>query len=384
MKKLLIFTNWQVDDEMDLSPESNLWYLKRYEEYFDEITHVMLSGKMSESVVSYGKSKYICLGTGSNKLDLLLAPYRLYKFAKEYKPTAYMTVELVWLFWLTILIKPLLNAKIYLLPITYPEAMYKLTGKSLSIILPIWLERYVLSFSYRFADKVLTAKSFGSYADWISANPNLKRNLLITETLPEAIPTIIFFESLQKAEAEKENQPKSISDKIKLLYVGRLHMEKSTDDLIRMMAVLKERNVNAHLTLIGEGPDQQMLEKLTKDHGLTENIEFLGWKTHKELPFFMTRADVFVSPSTGGSLREAALCGLPVIAYDLDWIQGLLKDGETFMAVKPNDFSEMADKVEYLKNNPNELRKLAENLKKLGWNIWSDKSILQSIHQIYD
>lgn len=382
MKKLLIFTTWQVDDDMDLSPESNLWYVKRYEEYFDEITHVMLGGKMTESVVSNGNSKYICLGTGSNKKDLLLSPYTLYKFAKEYKPSAYLTVELVWLFWITLLIKPLLGAKVFLLPITYPEAMYKLTKKSLSVILPIWLERKVLSFSYRFANKVITSKNIGSYIDWISADPVLKRRLQVTDTLPEAIPTIIFFESLEKA--EKERAPKSQDGKINLLYVGRLHQEKSTDDLIKMMAVLKERNIDAHLTLIGEGPDQKMLENMTEELGLTQNIEFLGWKTHLELPFYMTNADIFVSPSTGGSLREAALCGLPVIAYDLDWIQGLLKDGETFLAVKPNDYTQMADKVEYLKDNPNELRKLAENLKNLGWEIWSDKAILQSIHEIYD
>jgi glycosyltransferase involved in cell wall biosynthesis len=382
MKKLLIFTTWLVGENIDLSPQSNLWYVQRYENYFDEVTHVFLAGKRSEKIIRNGKMSYVSLGSGNNKRDLLLSPYRLYKFAKEYKPYTYLTYDQVWLFWVAILIKLLLRAKVYLLPITYPEGMYKITKKSLTTVLPIWFERLLLSLSYRMADKVVTTKNAGSAAEWISANPLMRRKMIVADSLPESIPTKIFFDALGKAEEERNKT--SPNGKFKLIYVGRFHPEKSVDHLIKMMALLKERNVSAHLTLIGDGSARELLENLSKELNLTEDIEFMGWRTNSELPRYLLGADAFVSPLTGGSLREAALCGLPVIAYDLDWIQGLLKDEETFLAVAPGDYREMADKVTKLIGDETLKRRLSENLKTLAWSIWSDVNIEKSLHEIYD
>src|SRR5580765_777992 len=103
MKKLLIFTTWQDGDEIDLSPESNLWYLRRYEAYFDEITHVLLCGHFTQQEHRIGRSRYVSVGTGNHKLDLILAPVRLFKFSRQYNPSAYLTVEQVWLPWVAFL-----------------------------------------------------------------------------------------------------------------------------------------------------------------------------------------------------------------------------------------------------------------------------------------
>jgi glycosyltransferase involved in cell wall biosynthesis len=150
-----------------------------------------------------------------------------------------------------------------------------------------------------------------------------------------------------------------------------------------MMALLKERNVGAHLTLVGDGSERNALEEMTKELNLTEDVKFLGWKTNRELPAYLACADAFVSPSTGGSLREAALCGLPVVAYNSDWIQGLLKDEETFLAVTPGDCTEMADKVVQLVDNEALRRRISDNLKSLAWSIWSNVNIEKSLREIY-
>lgn len=381
MKKLLIFTIWEVNDDVDLSPESNLWYVRRYESYFDEITHVYLLGQRKVKVESNGNARYVSLGTGRTKLDLLLSPYRLYRFAAKYDPYAYLAVEQVWLFWVTILAKVFLGAKIYLLPITYPEAMYKLTGKSLSSILPIWLERKLISLSYRAADHVITSRNLGSYVKWITDNRLLRSKVIISEAIPESIPSEVFFNSL--LEQEKVPHRKSDRRSFDLVYVGRLHREKSVEDLILTMSELKDRGSYVRLVLVGEGSDRDRLIKLTRDHGLLDRIEFVGWKTNAELPKILLNADAFISPSTGGALREAALCGLPVIAYNLDWIEGFLIDGETFLAVTPYDCSEMASKVQLLMDDSDMKERIGENLRSLAWEIWSDKKIPESLKQVF-
>jgi glycosyltransferase involved in cell wall biosynthesis len=381
MKKLLIFTSWQAGDDIDLSPDSNLWYIQRYGAYFDEVAHIYLAGKRTEKIVRDRKMSYISLGSGRNKLDLLLSPYRLYKFARKYKPHAYLTVEQLWLFWLVIFIKPLLRAKVYLMPITYPEAIYK-TNRSVSTILPIWVEKILLSLSYLASDKVITSKNWGTYVEWISSNPILKKKLLVADALPESIPAPVFFDALKQIEDHPDLQ--KMGESFNLIYVGRLHHEKSVDHLIRMMKLLKERRVSVRLMVIGDGPDRNRLENLSEEIGVTELVDFLGWKSNRELPKYLKQADAFVSPSTGGSLREAGLCGLPVIAYNKDWIDGLLKDRETFLAVTPEQYSEMADKVVALMNDADLRKTLSSNLRDFAWANWSDINIEKSLHEIYD
>jgi glycosyltransferase involved in cell wall biosynthesis len=380
MKKLLIFTPWPVGEEIDLTPESNLWYIQRYGEYFDEVTHIFLAGRRAVRVIRNGKMSYISLGSGNNKLDLLLSPYRLYKFAKAYEPSAYMTVEQVWLFWLVLLIKPLLGAKVYLMPIAYPEATYKV-GQTLTAVLPIWLERWLISLSYRAADRVITSKNWGGYVEWISANPVLKNKMIAVDALPESIPATVFFDSLKEVEDEPDFRQRN--GEFNLIYVGRLHHAKSVDHLIKMMALLKEQGVAVKLKVIGDGPERHSLESLSTEIGVKKMVDFLGWKSNSELPRYLKQSDAFVSTSTGGSLREAALCGLPVIAYDKDWIQGLLKDRETFLAVTPEDYSEMADKVVALINDEDLQNTLSNNLRSFAWANWSDTNIEKSLREIY-
>jgi glycosyltransferase involved in cell wall biosynthesis len=381
MKRLLIFTTWQSGDEIDLSPESNLWYLKRYESYFDEVTHVVLCGHFSKGEYKYGNSRYVSVGTGNHKLDLILAPWRLLRFAAKYKPAAYLTVEQVWLFWVASLVKLFLSAKIVLLPITHPEAMYKLTGRSLSGVLPIWLERWLLKASYITANKVVTCKNSGSYSDWMEEDPIIRRKLLVTETLPEAIPTQAFFDALERA--KKDRKPSAADEPFKLIYVGRLHPEKSVEDIIRMMAILRDRDLTARLAIIGDGSDRERLEDLTRELDLSDRIEFLGWKSNADLPHYLVKAHAFVSPSAGGALREVALCGLPVITYEMDWVKGFLVNEETFLAAQPSKYKELADAAIRLINDTELRRRLSSNILELGRAQWSHENIETSIGQIY-
>jgi len=292
-----------------------------------------------------------------------------------------MTVEQVWLFWIAFPVKLFLRANIVLLPITYPEAMYKLNGRSLTGVLPIWLERWFTKASYAIADKVITCKNSGSYANWMEADPIIRKKLVVTETLPEAIPTQAFFDELERAKQEMDSAIPG--ERFNLIYVGRLHPEKSVEDVVRMMAVLRERKIEARLTVIGDGSDKVRLLELTNDLGLEDRIEFLGWKSNAELPHYLVRANAFVSPSAGGALREVALCGLPVITYEMDWIVGLLKNRETFLAVRPHDIVGMADAVEALMADRNLSDNLSLNIRSLALDIWSDRNIATELGKIY-
>jgi ubiquinone/menaquinone biosynthesis C-methylase UbiE len=59
-----------------------------------------------------------------------------------------------------------------------------------------------------------------------------------------------------------------------------------------------------------------------------------------------------VSPHTGRALSEAALGGVPIVAYDVDWQSELIQTGETGELVPNLDWRKMGDAVERLLVDP--------------------------------
>jgi glycosyltransferase involved in cell wall biosynthesis len=96
-------------------------------------------------------------------------------------------------------------------------------------------------------------------------------------------------------------------EKIVLLCVSRLSKEKNLD------AFCSLNYPNSRKILVGDGPYRKHLEEKYKD------VEFIGFKTGKELASYYQMADVFVFPSTwdtfGIVMIESLACGTPVAAY---------------------------------------------------------------------
>jgi glycosyltransferase involved in cell wall biosynthesis len=92
-----------------------------------------------------------------------------------------------------------------------------------------------------------------------------------------------------------------------LLCVARVSKEKNLEDFFELQYP-KSRKI-----MVGDGP---MLEKYRKQY---PDVEFVGFKTGKELAAYYANADVFVFPSRwetfGIVMIEAMACGTPVAAY---------------------------------------------------------------------
>jgi len=127
------------------------------------------------------------------------------------------------------------------------------------------------------------------------------------------IPNGIDFKSINKIKPSKE--------KSDVIYAGRLMDFKNIDILIKSIAILKKKNKNIKCLVLGEGPERNNLEKLTKELDLTQNISFKGFlKTEKELFSLFKSSKVFVLPSIregfGIVALEANACGIPVITVN--------------------------------------------------------------------
>jgi glycosyltransferase involved in cell wall biosynthesis len=104
-----------------------------------------------------------------------------------------------------------------------------------------------------------------------------------------------------------------------LLYVGRLAPLKDHATLLRAVALTRSHHPEVQLWIVGDGPRETGLRKLTDELGLNECVTFFGEQA--DVSPFMLAADLFVSSSvTEGlpvSLLEAMSVGLPAVVTDV-------------------------------------------------------------------
>jgi glycosyltransferase involved in cell wall biosynthesis len=101
----------------------------------------------------------------------------------------------------------------------------------------------------------------------------------------------------------------------KLMTASRLAPAKGLDVLVRAVAGLSPSTV-ARLDLYGEGPEQDSLEQLIRDLGLSDRVFIHPWLT--DVVEQMAAHDLFVLPSRAEGmpyvLLEAMAAGIPVVA----------------------------------------------------------------------
>jgi glycosyltransferase involved in cell wall biosynthesis len=139
----------------------------------------------------------------------------------------------------------------------------------------------------------------------------------------------------------------SRTDKVKLLFVGRIIRTKGVRDAIRAISHMMTKNL-VQFSIIGDGEDLQNccieVEKLK----LTDTITFRGWCTKEEVSQAYQEADIFFFPSfrepTGGALLEAMSYGLPCISCAYGG-PGYIVDNKSGVQVPPREPEKYAQQL---------------------------------------
>ncbi len=126
--------------------------------------------------------------------------------------------------------------------------------------------------------------------------------------------------------------------------VARLSAEKDFPTLLHAMAQAVREVPDLHLKLVGDGPEREKLERLTRELGISSCVEFLGER--RDVPDQLVQAGFFVSSSlTEGislTLLEAMAVGLPVVATAVGGNSEIVVDGVTGSLVPAGDSDALA------------------------------------------
>jgi glycosyltransferase involved in cell wall biosynthesis len=116
--------------------------------------------------------------------------------------------------------------------------------------------------------------------------------------------------------------PKMFDDgKTLLLCVSRVSKEKNLEKFLEL------EYPNSRKVMVGDGPMFEIYKKKYPD------VQFVGFKTGRDLAVWYANADVFVFPSMwetfGIVMIEAMACGTPVAAYPCDGPKDVVDQGVT-------------------------------------------------------
>jgi len=139
-------------------------------------------------------------------------------------------------------------------------------------------------------------------------------------------------------------------DKKYLISIGRLIKRKGFDFLIKSFVKVQDKKI--HLLIIGDGPEKENLQRLTKDLNLKNRIHFLGFISNEKKFQYLSCSDIFILSSIheglGIVIQEAMQTGLPIIATNKGGQTDIIKDYQNGLLVRYGDEETLAKKIDYL------------------------------------
>lgn len=125
---------------------------------------------------------------------------------------------------------------------------------------------------------------------------------------------------------------KNNGTKIRLLFLARLVPRKGLKYLLKALIKLIKEFPHLQLTIIGDGPERNKLEKFCQQHSLLDldNVIFKGEIMGKQKIQYYQEADIFCAPYSDEAfaltILEAMACGCPIVGFKNEAFKETLKN----------------------------------------------------------
>ncbi len=139
----------------------------------------------------------------------------------------------------------------------------------------------------------------------------------------------------------------------RIIAIGKLTEQKGFDFLLEAFAMIQ--SMNSRLYILGTGEKEIELKNLCRTLGISDRVEFMGFK---ENPFmYLKKADVFVLSSRyegfPNVVLEAMACGKQVVAFNCPGgLNEIITNGKNGWLVESGNIIELARTIEYALSHP--------------------------------
>ncbi len=180
-------------------------------------------------------------------------------------------------------------------------------------------------------------------------------------------------------------------------FVGSLKSWHGTDMLCKAFYETRKQTANAHLLIVGDGPERNTLENYVSKYDLQKAVTFTGKIPYPEIPEYIAAMDITVAPYIPNDnfyfspikIFEYMAMGKPVVAGRIGQVEDLLIEGKNGLMFPPGDTLALTNILVKLVNDPDSCKEMGGHGKNwvLAERTWdrNGAEVLESLktHEIH-
>ena len=172
---------------------------------------------------------------------------------------------------------------------------------------------------------------------------------------------------------------------VMLLTMARLAPEKGLEYLIKAAKLICLEAPHCKVFIAGEGPARRRLQGLVSESGVRDHVSFLGYR--QDPAELLAACDVVVLPSLREglsiSLLEAMAAGKPIVASSIGSHVEVASQANMAKLVPPEDVRALSDAILDLLRDPNTMRDLGSNGRRLFELRYTENRMLNAYRELY-
>ncbi|MDQ1857702.1 MULTISPECIES: glycosyltransferase family 4 protein [unclassified Chryseobacterium] len=171
-------------------------------------------------------------------------------------------------------------------------------------------------------------------------------------------------------------------DSFKIVHFGSLGLANGAHSIIESAKLLKDREDIEFLFVGGGSTEQDLVDEVEKNN--LKNVKFLGKFPMTDVSEIVNFSDVsmisfldlpILYTNSPNKLFDSLSAGKPIIVNSAGWTKDIAEKYHCGYYVNPNRPEELVQKVLHLKDNPELVKSMGQNARKLAETVY-DKSIL--------
>lgn len=177
----------------------------------------------------------------------------------------------------------------------------------------------------------------------------------------EVIPNFIDFSRFKKLDKDHFRKVIASNGEKIIMHTSNFRKVKRVDDVVRVFCKIRQE-MPAKLLLVGDGPERQNIEKMSRQVCHQDDVHFLG--KQDAIEELLAISDLFILPSETESFGLAALeamaCQVPVISSNTGGLPEINIHGETGFLSPVGDVDDMAANASRILENEETLTAFKE------------------------
>ncbi len=169
-----------------------------------------------------------------------------------------------------------------------------------------------------------------------------------------------------------------------ILHTSNFRKVKRIPDVIEIFKLINMK-IPSHLTLVGDGPEQNKAYELVEQYNLTDRVHFLG--NQDCVMQILSMADLFLMPSEKESFGLAALeamaCEVPVIASNTGGLPEVIEHNSSGWLADVGDVHDMANGAIRILSDDVLYRKFADRSREIAKVKFNVDDIIDEYEKLY-